>query len=287
MFIIIISFLIQHRRRVALNSLHAKIRLRAYLRAGAVTGKRIVRMARMNHPIYVCMPFLPNNVPLLCFHPFPLHGPPRVPNTAPLLYLSSWFCSAPGAPWGGPAGGRSPSIRLSVRPPFISPAAASGAGIHPNETASWEWGIADLFDFFCCCCFHPRSHEESGVPEGGRRSLGSSWKDKPAVPGCVRIGVRCWFHWFCPRLAEPLWDAQNWGGLEGAQGPGAGGAASPRVPDSSPERGRAAGATVQEQPRCRCSPAKPSRPPGPAQAPWHKGLSSKAASASALGIFIS
>lgn len=80
MFIIIISFLIQHRRHVALNSLHAKIRLRAYLRAGAVTGKRIVRMAQMNHPIYVCMPFLPNNVLLVLFHPFSLHGRSRVPN---------------------------------------------------------------------------------------------------------------------------------------------------------------------------------------------------------------
>ncbi|RLV85351.1 hypothetical protein DV515_00016056, partial [Chloebia gouldiae] len=41
-----------HRRLVAPNSLHAKIRLRAYLRAGAVTGRRIVRMARMNLPRY-------------------------------------------------------------------------------------------------------------------------------------------------------------------------------------------------------------------------------------------
>lgn len=56
LFIIVISFLIQHRRHVAPNSLHAKIRLRAYLRAGAVTGRRIVRMARMNLPRYVCIP---------------------------------------------------------------------------------------------------------------------------------------------------------------------------------------------------------------------------------------
>lgn len=68
MFIIVISFLIQHRRHVALNSLHAKIRLRAYLRAGAVTGKRIVPMARMNHLIYVCMTFLPNNFLCVLLH---------------------------------------------------------------------------------------------------------------------------------------------------------------------------------------------------------------------------
>lgn len=121
-----------------------------------MTGKRIVRMAQMNHPIYVCMPFLPNNVLLVLFHPFSLHGRSRVPNrrhctTAlpQLLFLPEYQESTAPLRGVGATRGRSPS-RPSVRPPFISLAAApgasgSGAVIHRNKTASWEQGITDLF----------------------------------------------------------------------------------------------------------------------------------------------
>lgn len=123
LFIIVISFLIQHRRRVALNSLHAKIRLRAYLRAGAVTGRRIVRMARMNLPRYVCillhLSFLTTSrcrwsSPSRCT----LLPGSRTGGIAQPLYLSSCFSRRAQAPPGGwePLGAGVPAVCPSVLP---------------------------------------------------------------------------------------------------------------------------------------------------------------------------
>lgn len=207
--------------------------------------------------------FLPNNVPLLCFHPLSRASHNR--STSPPGFAQYQG----GSRWGQEC------QRPSVRP------SSSGVGSILTKQPLGN-GVALIY-------FPVSIHVYTRGTEGGGRShpnrcpqMYVGYGAMLVSPVLPRAGGTAVMRQLC------LLGYQD--GLEMVQDPGAGGAASPHGPDLSHESGCATGAATQER-RCH-HPGAPvpmltSRILPSSSPPWHNGLSSKASSASALGIFIS